>query len=65
MIVFVLFSKVSKVAAVFVGGLFLIIQSLSYRGYVKVDHKLIRRDFEVSSFVLCLIDFVCLILFFV
>jgi uncharacterized membrane protein (Fun14 family) len=39
--------KVSKTAAVVIGGLFLAIQSLSSRGYLHIDHNRIRQDLEV------------------
>ena len=38
--------QISKTAAVLVGGLFLVIQSLASRGYLHVDHQRIRNDFE-------------------
>lgn len=40
--------KVSRVVAVLVGGAFIFIQSLSYAGYIKVDHEKLQRDVEVS-----------------
>merc|ERR1719198_2340577 len=36
---------VGRVAAVGVGGLFCVVQGLSYRGYVQVDWRKVERDY--------------------
>jgi len=42
--------RVAKVAAFALGGLFVIIQSLSFNGYMNINHERIKKDFEVSFF---------------
>ena len=39
--------QVSKVVSFFLGGAFILIQSLSYTGYIKVDYDGIKKDVEV------------------
>ena len=38
--------RVARVLAFAVGGIFLVTQTLSYYGYLKVDHDLIKEDIE-------------------
>ena len=38
--------RVARVLAFAVGGVFLVTQTLSYYGYLKVDHDLIKEDLE-------------------
>jgi hypothetical protein len=38
------------VAAFAVGGMFILVQTLSSQGYLQVNHEKIQREVEVSSF---------------
>ena len=41
--------KVAKVGAFFIGGAFVVVQTLAYRGYVKVNQDQLKGDVEVRT----------------
>lgn len=41
--------KVSKLLAFGIGSLFIVIQTLSYNGFIKVDYDNIQKEVEVSG----------------
>jgi uncharacterized membrane protein (Fun14 family) len=41
--------KVAKVGAFFIGGAFVVVQTLAYRGYVKVNQDKLKGDVEVRT----------------
>lgn len=40
--------KVSKIIAFGVGGLFILVQAMSYNGYINVNYDGIQKDIEVN-----------------
>lgn len=41
--------KVSRILAFGLGGLFIVVQSLSYNGYIKVNYDGIQKEIEVHN----------------
>jgi len=44
--------KVAKAAAFAVGGLFIIVQTLAYNGYLTVNQDRIKKEFEVTFYLM-------------
>ena len=45
--------RVSKFVAFFVGGAFIFVQSMSYNGYIQVNHEKIGKEVTVSCYNNC------------